>query len=452
MILSGWLYETARLTALTSIRSEIRRTRREHEAYMQNLSNEAESDAWPQIAPLLDAAMSKLSESDRQAIVLRYFDGKSLKEVGAALGGSDDAAKMRVNRAVEKIRLFFKKRGVVVSAAVLTTAISTNSVQAAPVALANTATALAIGKGVTTAGSAGVLAKSALKAMAWAKTQMTLTFGVAVVMAVGTITVVVKQFNKEEIYPWQIPSVTQDDADRVFKSTPPQAKIVPTKYPERAGLGQMTYSWQGRDYFEIKTLGIAVTPEQLVSDAYHADIFRIAYRTKLPDQKYDFIVNVPRGSLPTLQEELRKTLGLVGRRAMVETNVLLLRLATPTAEAFKPANSLKQSMGLMGVPKSWISETNVLTKSDDGRFWTNTTVWFDQPLGTLETFLQNIFRQLVINGTGLTNRYDFSFSSPIGNNPAVWREALLNQLGIQLVPSREHIEMLVVEHTEKASP
>src|SRR5881396_978244 len=62
VILSGWLYQTARLTAVTFIRSEIRRARREQEAYMQTFLNESESDVWPQIAPLLDAAIAGLSE------------------------------------------------------------------------------------------------------------------------------------------------------------------------------------------------------------------------------------------------------------------------------------------------------------------------------------------------------------------------------------------------------
>src|SRR6185369_9929353 len=57
IVLSGWLYETSRLTAVTFIRSEIRRARREQEAHMQNLLNETDSDVWPQIAPLLDEAM-----------------------------------------------------------------------------------------------------------------------------------------------------------------------------------------------------------------------------------------------------------------------------------------------------------------------------------------------------------------------------------------------------------
>ena len=152
VILSGWLYETARLTALTYIRSEIRRARREQEAHMQTALNENDSEAWPHIAPLLDDALAGLSAADRYAVVLRYFDGKSLGEVGAALGASEDAAKKRVTRAVEKLRSFFTKRGVTLTATVLTAAISANSVQAAPLGLAATVTATAA-KGAVVSGS-----------------------------------------------------------------------------------------------------------------------------------------------------------------------------------------------------------------------------------------------------------------------------------------------------------
>lgn len=167
VILSGWLYQTARLTAVTLVRSEMRRARREQEAYMQTLSNETESDIWPQIAPLLDTAMAGLNETDRHAVVLRFFDGRSMREVGAALGASEDAARVRVNRAVEKLRRFFSKRGIVLPAAVLTAAISANSVQAAPATLAKAATTIALAKGATASISTITLIKGALKIMAW---------------------------------------------------------------------------------------------------------------------------------------------------------------------------------------------------------------------------------------------------------------------------------------------
>src|SRR5262245_44045829 len=77
-ILSGWLYQTARFTAANFLRTERRRAFREQEAYMQALSNEPEPQIWPQIAPFLEDAMGKLSRKDRDAVVMRFFEGKSL--------------------------------------------------------------------------------------------------------------------------------------------------------------------------------------------------------------------------------------------------------------------------------------------------------------------------------------------------------------------------------------
>jgi RNA polymerase sigma factor (sigma-70 family) len=74
-VLSGWLYQTARLTAANFLRTELRRQHREQEAHMQSTLNESEADAWPQIRPLLDDAMAELNEKDRNAIVLRFFEG-----------------------------------------------------------------------------------------------------------------------------------------------------------------------------------------------------------------------------------------------------------------------------------------------------------------------------------------------------------------------------------------
>ncbi len=191
MVLSGWLYQTTRLTAANFLRGEIRRQRREQEAYMQSLLNEPEPEIWPQIAPLLDAAMERLGEKDRNAIVLRFFENKSLGEVGLALGASEDGAKMRVNRALEKLRKFFTKRGVTLSAAVIAGAVSANSVHAAPAGL--TISAVAAAKGSVATASTLTLVKGALKLMAWAKAKTAIVIGTAAILATGTTVVVVKE-------------------------------------------------------------------------------------------------------------------------------------------------------------------------------------------------------------------------------------------------------------------
>ena len=185
-ILSGWLFRTAQYTSADALKIQRRRQHREQEAYMQSILNEPESEAWAQIAPLLDAAMLRLGEKDRNAIVLRFFENKNLREVGAALGASEDSARVRINRALEKLRKFFTKRGVMLSAAVIATAVSANSVQAAPMGLAATISAATV-KSSMVAASTLTLVKGALKIMAWTKIKTAIVVGTAAVaLTLGT--------------------------------------------------------------------------------------------------------------------------------------------------------------------------------------------------------------------------------------------------------------------------
>jgi RNA polymerase sigma factor (sigma-70 family) len=91
-VLSGWLYETARLTANNFLRGEMRRVRREREAWMSPATSNSESEWWLQVAPLLEDAMGRLGKRDRDCIVQRFFEGKSLRDVATVLGISEDGA------------------------------------------------------------------------------------------------------------------------------------------------------------------------------------------------------------------------------------------------------------------------------------------------------------------------------------------------------------------------
>jgi RNA polymerase sigma factor (sigma-70 family) len=165
-IVPGWLCRAARYVSANALTMQRRRQQREQEACMQSTVNQSEGgDAWRDIAPLLDHALGQLGAKDHDALVLRYFEGRNLKEVGAALGASEDAAKMRVNRALEKLRKYFKKHGVVSTTAIIAGAVSVNSVQAAPAALAQAVTGAALAKSAA-GGSTLVLIKGALKLMA----------------------------------------------------------------------------------------------------------------------------------------------------------------------------------------------------------------------------------------------------------------------------------------------
>ena len=143
VVLSGWLYQTARLTAGNFVKGEIRRQRREQQAYMQSTLTEPESAAWEQIAPLLEEAMGRLGETDRNAVVLRFFENKTAREVAATLKINEAAAHKRVNRALDKLRKIFSKRGVTLTATVIAGAVAANSVQAAPAGVAAAVTAAA---------------------------------------------------------------------------------------------------------------------------------------------------------------------------------------------------------------------------------------------------------------------------------------------------------------------
>jgi len=193
-ILAGWLCETARLTALSFLRGERRRQRREQEAYMQSTLRESTDETvWNQLSPLLDEALSRLGRKDRDAVVLCYFKDQNLREVAAKLNINEPAAQKRVNRALEKLRKFFTKRGVTLSSTVIAGAIADHSVSTAPVGLAKTVTTIAVAKGTAASASTLTLIKGALKIMAWTNMKTAIVVGVGVLLLVGTTTYLIEK-------------------------------------------------------------------------------------------------------------------------------------------------------------------------------------------------------------------------------------------------------------------
>ena len=189
--LTGWLYTSAHFAAAKIARTETRRRDRE-EKFMRDPMHDSETSVspvqsapadWEQIRPALDDAMHELKQSDREAILLRYFENRPFGDVGLKLGLNENAARMRVERALEKLRVILAKHGITTTAA-LASAISANAVQMAPAGLAATLTATSI----TTAGT-GTLAL--LKIMT--ATQIKLGLGALVVAGAATALVVQHQ-------------------------------------------------------------------------------------------------------------------------------------------------------------------------------------------------------------------------------------------------------------------
>ncbi|HUD46747.1 MAG TPA: sigma-70 family RNA polymerase sigma factor [Candidatus Baltobacteraceae bacterium] len=189
-VLAGWLFNTARFVAAAELRAAARRHKHEQEAGMESTLGETTPDAsWEQISPFLDEGLAQLNKKDREAVLLRFFERKTFLEVAAKVGANEDAARMRVNRALKSLRGFFLKRGLTSSVTVLAAALSANAVQAAPTALAQSATVLALGKAGSAGGSTSALVKSALKYMAWTKFKSGILASVGIVIVASTATV-----------------------------------------------------------------------------------------------------------------------------------------------------------------------------------------------------------------------------------------------------------------------
>ena len=191
IVLAGWLHRATRYAAAQLLRTERRRAAREQEAVtMNSILSEADSDPsrrsptdadWAQIRPLLDQALDELGDDDRDALVLRFFEQRSLAEVGQALGANEDAARKRVTRALEKLHADLVRRGITTTAATLSAAISVNAVQFAPAGLAATISTAAVLGGTTLTTAAA----TATKAIAMTTTQKAI-IGVTLAAAVGT--------------------------------------------------------------------------------------------------------------------------------------------------------------------------------------------------------------------------------------------------------------------------
>jgi uncharacterized protein (TIGR03435 family) len=427
-ILPGWLYRTACYTASSARKQEYRRQRREQEAYMQSHLQEVQTDAaWKQMSPLLEEAMLRLRQTDRDALVLRFFEGQSLNEVGLALGASEDAAKKRVNRALERLRAFFTKRGVNSTSAIIAGALTVNSVHAAPAALAEAVTAVAMAKGVAASGSTLTLIKGALKIMAWTKAKMAIVTVVGILLAAGTTTVTVKEIQEHKTYVWEVPKADFD----VFYKTPPMVTIVPTKFAEDGG-------WcmdEGRG-----AMGIAQPLVEIIQAAYQKDKLRTVINTDLPTNKYDFFAklvgaqeahkNIPNNENWTiaLQKEIANKFGIRGDLEMRETYVLVLKPSNTGARGFKISHTMTHGLAIKPTPGNYS--------------------FYEQPLTTLTSLLERNLQIPIIDHTGLMEDYDYTLKWNVADqkqtNLEVYKQALFDQLGLELVPSREPIQMLVV--------
>jgi RNA polymerase sigma factor (sigma-70 family) len=192
VILAGWLFRTTRFVAARAQRSERRRQRREQEAFAMQ-QHTTPDQTWTRLRPILDEALAQLGEADRNAVLLRFFEDLNHRQVGAALGVSEEAAKKRVNRAMERLRQFFARRGFALSATGMASALGVNAVLATPPGLLTNVATAAVAGGAAATGALPILARETLSAWRWARLRLAISVGAIVTVGLLLLDGVVPQ-------------------------------------------------------------------------------------------------------------------------------------------------------------------------------------------------------------------------------------------------------------------
>lgn len=253
--------------------------------------------------------------------------------------------------------------------------------------------------------------------MAWTKAKTAIIAGIGALLVTGTASVAVKEYQEHRTYPWQTMSFYFSD---VVNKYPGQVKIVPTKFPAYRG------SWASETAGGYRSLGIAVPIGQLILNAFNVPPSRSSLPFNFPGDKYDYLASLSKGSPEALQALIASKFHLSLHFENMETNVFFLRT--------KPS-------GPIGL-KSPRPETENGTGSEitDGRFSMR-----DTSMDSLAMSLENsALGHPVLNQTHLDGQYDFDLTwDP--SNPDSLNQALSDQLGLELVPGRDAVKILIVE-------
>jgi uncharacterized protein (TIGR03435 family) len=344
--------------------------------------------------------------------VLRFFENKTAAETASVLKVTEAAAHKRTSRALERLREFFSKRGVSSTSAIIGATISAHSIHTAPAALAKSVTILAAAKGMAATGSILTLVNGALKVMAWTKAQMAIAAGAAVILTVGSATIAVKEIAAHRTPAWQ----EKYDVS-VLDRLPAQVAIRPS-LPATVSSGTHAASL-GRGN---KCIGWGQSMKDIFMAAYgyRFHLAQLNFSTPPPRGKYDYISNLPHNPQEALQEELKRQFGLAAHIETNEVDCLVLQVKNRNAPGLK-----RSTLPFSG------------SQQDDSYSGHGQVLW------GLVDYLADHLGTVVINRTKLTGSYDVDFKWD--KTPDGLKQALLEQTGLELVPSTEPVEFLVVE-------
>jgi len=229
--LAGWLFNATGLAAANLLRAERRRQRHEREAMEMNQAAQRHDGSWEDLLPHLQNGLDALGQRERDAILLRYFQGLSMRETGLALGILERTAAKRVSRALGKLRSYFCRKGIVVPAAAIVSGISAHAVEAAPAGLLVkvSSAAVSVAGGGAAAGPVSVLTKQVIWAIAWAKMKVAVVVVVVASVLAGGAGYVIHQ--------WLGGAGSRDERPQTVKptSTDPLYAIAITRRAVAAG-------------------------------------------------------------------------------------------------------------------------------------------------------------------------------------------------------------------------
>ena len=332
--IAGWLHQTALNKSREWLRSELRRRKREQAAVNLDLARAEGDSVWSPLVPLLDEALLKLREPDRQAVILHYLEGRTFQEVGSALGVGEDAARKRVNRCLDQLTDFFRRRGFAVPALAAGVPLFALSSHAAPAGLAASATSAGLAFAQSAASTSTLtLIKGALKIMAWTKAKSAAVAVIAVILATGTTTVIVKHIAAGAA------RVSNEDVDDSFfeangdklAGAPPNLLILRESRSARTS-GPLTIAgYKGVPPGVFRMSGQGVSFDDVINTAFGSLPDRIVHTADPVGNKFDFLVTVPEKQKEALQAEIARQYGLTARQETRAADALLLKLKTSGA-------------------------------------------------------------------------------------------------------------------------
>jgi uncharacterized protein (TIGR03435 family) len=418
--IAGWLHQTALNKSREWLRAELRRRKREQVAVNLELAAAEGDSVWSSLVPLLDEALLKLREPDRQAVILHFMEGRNFQEVGSTLGVGEDAARKRVNRCLGQLTDFFRRRGFAVPALSAGAPLFALSSHVAPAGLAASATTTSLAAAHTAASTSTLtLIKGVLKIMAWTKAKTAIVAGMGVLLVAGTTVTVEKVATHREEALWRVRNPDPDRAPQIVR-------ILPTKFEKNfdcMNVGSRGDNW----------VGVGEDKRQLIRVAYAWRPGRIIFRDPHPSERFDFCSTLPKNSGIRLQAEIKKQFGLVAHPQMQDTDVLVLKVRRPNAPGLQPPTSGRDDYQAF----QHYHCDNAPLSSDSGYY------------PGITRFLEGYFGKPIVDQTGLMQNFciDLTWIERFGGDPdhTALKQALLDQLGLELVPTNMPVEMLVVE-------